>query len=404
MERLLIIADDFTGANDTGVQLKKRGIDTSVVFDADCMKDHSRALVIDTESRGLNEQEAYSRVFDICSRALDQGFDFVYKKVDSTLRGNIASEIGAINNCYKPEIIVFAPAYPDNGRTTVNGVQRLDGVPISRTEIARDPKKPVKEDNIINLLKNGLNENVIHVGSAVLRYGCVNLSGSKVFTFDAEEKGDLSKVVEAVLNVNRKTLWVGSAGLADAILQVVKPARPVLSVVGSVSDVSREQVNFAVSKGAHVVRVPVASILETGETAAVVEEAANVLKKGKDVILVSSLLREDYNCAVSLGEMLGLNREDVSVYTQNVLGDITKKVIEAVKVEGMFLTGGDTAVSVIGKLNARGSSIIQELLTGIPLMKLLGGQYDGMKVVTKAGAFGKVDALEYCINKIKEDL
>lgn len=42
MEGYLIIADDFTGANDTGVQLKKRGINTEVIFNIDGISNASK--------------------------------------------------------------------------------------------------------------------------------------------------------------------------------------------------------------------------------------------------------------------------------------------------------------------------------------------------------------------------
>ena len=56
------------------------------------------------------------------------------------MRGNIAMEIRAVDEAFHPELIVFAPALPALGRTTVDGVQRLHGVEICKTELSRDPK------------------------------------------------------------------------------------------------------------------------------------------------------------------------------------------------------------------------------------------------------------------------
>lgn len=50
-------------------------------------------------------------------------------------------EIRAVDEAFRPELIIFAPALPALGRTTVDGVQRLHGVEICKTELSRDPKK-----------------------------------------------------------------------------------------------------------------------------------------------------------------------------------------------------------------------------------------------------------------------
>ena len=53
-KKLIIIADDFTGANDTGVQFRKAGFKVNVIIDSHDIKEeleHSDILVIDLESR-----------------------------------------------------------------------------------------------------------------------------------------------------------------------------------------------------------------------------------------------------------------------------------------------------------------------------------------------------------------
>ena len=169
MDNYLIIADDFTGANDTGVQLKKRGIKTNVILDTKNINDFSISYVIDTESRGLTEKDAYEKVKNQIKKLFTQDFELVYKKVDSTLRGNIVSEIKAVDEEYKPELIIFAPAFPDIKRTTIDGIQKLNDVRIVDTEVAKDPKKPVKEDNINKLLQKGFEEKIVHYGLNEIR-------------------------------------------------------------------------------------------------------------------------------------------------------------------------------------------------------------------------------------------
>ena len=89
MDRLLIIADDFTGALDTGVQFSHMGITTQVFLhedmDWDNIEDQVKVLVVDTQSRHIEPQEAYKRVYHLCREAGRREVKFFYKKTDSTL-------------------------------------------------------------------------------------------------------------------------------------------------------------------------------------------------------------------------------------------------------------------------------------------------------------------------------
>lgn len=405
MDRYLIVADDFTGSNDTGVQLKKYGIETNVVFSSELVNNNQSSFVIDTESRGMCEEEAYNTVKDIIKGIDFSNIKYVYKKVDSTLRGNIGAEIKAVDEIYKSDIIVFAPALPDLKRTTVNGIHMLNNVPITHTEIAKDPRKPVKEDNINMLLKNGFNEKVCHVSLEKIRNGKFDFSKERIYTFDAETNEDLVTIARKCLQLDKKVLFVGSAGLASSILKVNIPIKPAMAVIGSISDVSRRQLLHAISNGTYsLIKVNIGDILKDNNTNAIVKEIIDKINNGLDVIIASSYEREDYNRDIEIGKTLGYSKEEVSLFTQRVLGEIVDEVLQNAEISGMFLTGGDTAIGVIKKLNATGSCIKEEVMTGIPLVTLIGGKCDGLKVITKAGAFGEDNALEYCLKKLKEDI
>ena len=404
MDKFLIIADDFTGANDTGVQLRKRGIKTNVVFESISIDNEIKSFVIDTESRGLSKEEAYKNVELKIKDAFKNNFNYVYKKVDSTLRGNIASEIKAVDKYYHADFIIFAPAYPENKRTTIDGIQRLNGIPITETELSKDPMKPVEIDNINLLLKEEFDEEVTHVYLSEMRQNRIDLAKGRIFTFDSETNEDLIMIVRKVINYDKKVLWVGSAGLADCILKVKMPPKPSIAVIGSVSETTRNQLHYAKSKGFNIINVDIGDILKNKDISKIVADALGKINQGQDIIITSTYERKDYEKAIETGKSLGYTREKVSVFTQNVLGEITNKIMSKSKISGLFLTGGDTAIGVIKNLEIKGSSIIQELMTGIPLMKLYGGKNNDLKVITKAGAFGEKNAIEYCMKKFKEDI
>lgn len=404
MNRYLIVADDFTGANDTGVQLKRRGVPTSVVFSSEFIASEG-SFVLDTESRALGPEEAAAAV-----RAGLKGVDLtafgrVMKKVDSTLRGSVAAEIKAVDELYGSELVVFAPALPDLGRTTVGGVHLLKGIPITRTELAKDPKTPVTEDNITRLLEAVYDEPVTHISEDQVSAGEIDFSAGRVFTCDSATNADLRSVIQAAVATGKRTLWVGTAAMADHLLGVEVEVPPALAVVASVSAVSREQVNFAAGEGIPLVSVPIPELL-TGEQKmeTYVAQTVALLKEGKDAILASSAScnRAELDRSVAVGEKLNMTREQVSGYTQMVMGRMTRAILEQTPISGMFLTGGDTALGFFMEARSLGSSIVTEIAVGIPMMRLSGGPFAGLKVVTKAGAFGKEDAITFALRKLKE--
>ena len=160
MNRCFIVADDFTGANDTGVQLTRRGFRTKVVLKPEGVEDDGLSYVLDTESRNIPGEEASEKVARLLAGLDLSGFDCVIKKVDSTLRGNIAEEIQETDRVYGSELVIFMPALPALGRTTKDSVHRLNGVRIGLTELAHDPRKPVKQDNIAAILRGAYDEPV----------------------------------------------------------------------------------------------------------------------------------------------------------------------------------------------------------------------------------------------------
>ena len=94
---IYVIADDLTGANDTGVQFTKKGYSTIVsVLDEQStiiIPDNLDVFVMDTETRELESKTARKILKSILEKININNKDVVYKKVDSTLRGNMGDEI-----------------------------------------------------------------------------------------------------------------------------------------------------------------------------------------------------------------------------------------------------------------------------------------------------------------------
>ena len=157
MIQLLILADDFTGGLDTGVQFAQRGIPTRVITDPDAdyraAAGDCRVLVAVTRTRHLPAERAFDAVHRAVSTAAALGIPHIFKKTDSALRGNVGAELTAALRASGARALPFLPALPASGRTTVGGVHYVDGVPVSESPFGRDPFDPVRESDVAALLR-----------------------------------------------------------------------------------------------------------------------------------------------------------------------------------------------------------------------------------------------------------
>lgn len=403
-EKYLIIADDFTGANDTGVQLRRRGYPTSV-FLRKAELPEEISVVLDTESRTVGEEYAMQLVEKAVDGVDFSKYRFVVKKIDSTMRGNIAVESWALAKAYKPEIILVAPALPKLGRTTLHGVQRLHGVNVCETELAQDSKNPVHEDDLEKTFRKCFSGRIEKIGIEELRNHRRRLTEDGVYIFDALTDADLKEAVRLGQSSGKRLLYVGTAGIMDNLMELTGNIPPSFAVVSSISSVTNLQIRYAEEHGLRLVKVPVHDVLlHKVEPYMFVEKSIEYLKSGQDTILLTSTAydREELNLSYEAGRRLDMDEAAVSDFVRSLVGRIAKEIVQKAEISGIFITGGDTAMGVLSGMGADGAEILSEIMVGIPLVKVLGGELNGKKMVTKAGAFGREDAISFAMRKLKE--
>ena len=410
---LAVIADDITGANDTGVQFKKAGFNTIIAVNDKYIEeviDRADVVVINTDSRTDPQEVAYKKVRTVAKIIKKAGIKTIYKKIDSTLRGNIGAELDAIMDELKIETCIVAPAFPANGRITIGGYQLVNQIPISESEFGYDPLNPIKESHVPTLLQRQTRRKVGHVELSYVERGTEPLAheflnqqkkGNEIIVVDATTLYHLRRIAKAALISKMSDLTCGSAGLAEALSYEIKliDRCPVLVVSGSVNEVTRRQILKAEQAlDVQVIDVDPRKIFgdsksKQKEIKKIVERAINALKNGKNLIIASARRPEFILKAET--------RTDISQVAEAIsstLGEITAKIVDRLKVGGLVLTGGSTAQKVCLTLGAKGIWIKDEVLPGIPLGKLADGKYKGLNVITKAGGFGDENAI---INAIR---
>ncbi len=424
LTRLGLVADDLTGSNDTGVQFAKQGLGTLVILElagVDAAIEGAAGydvLVINTDSRADDPAKACSKARQGAKALLDAGIEYIYKKIDSTLRGNLGSELEGVMDAAGVETAFFIPALPAHGRTTVGGYHLVRGVPVSQTEIARDLISPVTQSHIPTLLADQCQRPVGHIPLGTVLGGVDEVkravsdgikAGQAIFVIDATTEEHLLVAAQAIVEMDLARVTCGSAGFAEILPRVLGLGQekapkglPVLTVAGTRSQVTVEQVKAAVRRNG------VALVLAKGEAfgdegsrkkeiARLVEEIRRDLGQGSDVILaMEGTMKGDAKTPPAV------DSAELSRLIAAGLGEVAYQiVVGGPPISGLVLTGGDTALAVCRRLKAPGLAICDEVLPGIPYSLLLNGEAPGTKVVTKAGAFGDREALTVAIEYLK---
>ncbi|SDK13968.1 four-carbon acid sugar kinase family protein [Sediminibacillus albus] len=421
-----IIADDLTGANDSGVQLTEKGIDTSVLFDIpEDQKNLNDGIVVDTNSRALAREDAYQVTRKAAAFLKDSGYQHIYKKMDSTLRGHIGTELEAVREVFEPEFIIIAPAFPPYGRTTVDGHHYVKGIKISETEISKDPKHPVTESYIPEIIEkeNGAAVGLIKADelrqdffSWEKKINKFRAEHTQYIVCDAETEADLQTIVERMSLLADKIIWSGSAGLAEVLPQVLKIGRDfdrqpivqskqVMTVCGSLSEVTQQQVHFAKNQ------VNVASIeIDTLQIFAdewkiyaeqYIADSIHGLNEGKDIVLYVPSNNEIRTQVKQLGDKLQFTPNQIGERISQAIGQIVARVsADAPGLSGFVLTGGDTAKETARHLGAVGFRLVRQIEAGIPLGTLIGPDRE-ISAVTKAGAFGRIASIYHAMQELK---
>lgn len=404
---LLIIADDFTGALDTGVQFAAHGIRTRVVVDPDVdfTAHETEVLVVDTETRHLPALKAYDIVSALTKRALRAGVGCIYKKTDSALRGNIGAELAAVLEASGDRYLPFLPAFPQTGRFTRGGVHYVDGVPVTESPFGRDPFEPVKHSVVTELIAEQCDVPVKSFPALTAEGSVPQDKG--ILVFDAADVSDLYHTGRKLMEENGLHIMAGCAGFGAVLPRLLGIAatapRPLptldprlLVVCGSVNPITLTQLTKAEQAGFMRLRLTPRQKLEpdywqSGE--------------GKtELIRIETMLDENPHCIIETNDpcgnsltadyaaALGIDRETLRVRIAGSLGHLVGEIFTSPSLGTLLLTGGDTLLQCMNCVGVRELEPLCELEQGVVLA---GFTYNGhtRHVITKSGGFGQENLL-----------
>lgn len=403
MVKLLIIADDFTGALDTGVQFAASGAETRVVTNTDYNFDNAESpvqvLVLDAETRHLRPEKAYEVVFGITKRAYESGIPFIYKKTDSALRGNIGSELKAVLDAAKQNSLHFLPAFPKMNRITKEGIHYIDAVPVHESVFGKDPFEPVTCSYIPDMIRPDMIKPPVPVTVVSAMKDWAGRPG--IMVYDASTDEELLETGRFLLEKGELHIMAGCAGFAAVLPSLLgltgrKQKREVLEkrflvACGSVNPITVSQLDYAERNGFRRIRLTPPQKLS--ENYYRTEAGKADLREWKKVCGSEDCCIIDTNDLPGGSDTLdyarenGITLEDLRVRISTTLGYIVKELVNMGTDSTLLITGGDCLVGFMEHIGCDEITPVCEMAPGTVLSRIEGNGRR-MNVISKSGGFG----------------
>ena len=410
MVKLLVIADDFTGALDTGVQFAASGAETRVVTNIEY--DFSRAgreaqvLVLVAETRHVKPEEAYRMVYGIAKRACESGIPYLYKKTDSALRGNIGSELKAVLDAAGKRSLHFLPAFPRMNRVTRNGIHYIDGSPVHESVFGKDPFEPVTCSYIPDMMRGEVPVTVVESMDGWERQ-------NGVMVYDASTDEELMSIGSFLKEKGELGLTAGCAGFAAVLPKLLGLSgkrceripldKKFLVACGSVNPITVRQLDYAERAGMKRIRLTPEQKLEKDYLES--EEGKRALEEWTKTALEEDYCIFDTNdlpgcrAACEYAGSHGLSLDELRVRIADTLGRVAEHLVRAGVKSTMLLTGGDTLMGFMRHIGCDEIVPVCEMAPGTVLSQV---DIDGRtySIISKSGGFGEEKLIAELAEKI----
>lgn len=427
MLKTVIIADDLTGANDTGALLAKNGLKVGTLLqESDLYKFKSfDVLSITTNSRGLTPEDAYKKVKDAANLFTDKENIFFSKRIDSTLRGNVGYEIDSIIESLGNDVTAIVVAsFPDSGRASIGDFLLVNGVPLEKTEVAKDPTSPVSTSKVTEIVKKQSKYKVGFIsldkvlkGAEIIKQEIIKNAQQKnrIIVIDACTNNDINEIAKASVESKLKFVSVDPGPFTAATANVfykkdekVKIREKVLCGIGSASNLTREQINYLkVKYNPLIVKTNTLDFLQEEKKVREVNRIVNEIIHREDnysILVVTTTTEEkDVLNFSEIEKNYNLNKKQCSNLITSAIAEILCLVIKKLgnKIGSVYTSGGDVTEDFCNKIKADGIDVKDEVIPLAIYGRVIGGVFNNKPIITKGGLVGTKDTLSVCINYLK---
>lgn len=391
MRDLAVIADDLSGAHDAGAQIFLRGYPCCSLNSKNILKTKAWEVpVFNTATRLLSGSQAYLETLKIAANL--KHYAKIFKKTDSTLRGNIGQELTACMDALNVNKAAFVPAFPAMGRYCIYGRHFLNAKIIENTEFAKDSLNRINTSDIIALLKCQtkysavlIDIDAVRKGTKVIKRLIKRSKNSKptIYVYDCLEEKDLKIIAKSIKGFK---VVAGAAAVLKYLLNKKKPI-----AFKPAKNVKTKQVCFVGS--------------QTKTTRMQLKLLKNKYKlKQLDPMTAKCLKTERKNIIIASGhtKMKRHNLNPVSGNNGAIFKAFAKKAKELISsghYGRIIMSGGSTAENICKALNINILRICKVISVGIPLTY---SPEKNMFIVTKPGGYGHKQIMIKIYNVLKE--
>ena len=373
-----VIADDLTGAAELGAVGLRHGLRAEIVRSG-TPGGAADLVCVDTDSRACEPAVAAKRAAAAAKMLRAAGAKWIYKKVDSVLRGQVTAEVEAVMKQLKLERALLLPANPSLGRTIKDGHYFLRGKPLHKTEFARDPHFPRRSSHVLRLVK------IPEIFSMRVAGGNRVLSAGTIVIGDAETSAQVqdwtdsfseqmlpsggSEFFNALLSLDRPVLENGDQSLPENV------AAKEFFVVGTSTEASREFIAAQRRK-----KVPVFSLpLELAWGAEFMPLAIEAVTQR---VLTAFATKSRVVLQVGLPPV---RDPEVAQKLSSQVVRVAECVLRQLGAARVFAEGGATAAELVRRMGWPRLEVLHEHAPGVATLAV-GGEPD-LQITIKPGTY-----------------
>lgn len=376
-KKIVVIADDFTGAAEIGGIGLRHGLRVAIETEA-VDNNNIDLLVIATDTRTMSAQQAAQHIAELVKKIMTFEPYLVYKKIDSVLRGNVSEELESQLNTMGLKRSIIIAANPVFKRIIKDGKYYIDDVPLEETCFSTDSQYPIQSNDVLRILTPSIEYPIVSKKTNDF------LPEKGLIMGDVESLDDLRKWT---LKSNSDTLFAGASGFFNSLLITLQlskqkglshiPAfgKKALFILGSSYPKEKDIIDKMVKNGHHHSNMP-KEIYENKQFDPVifnnwVHDVVNELKNNNKVI-VSSIHSHSQD-------------PDIFLRIKQTVGKLVTEVFEHITPDEILIEGGSTTSEILDKLNIKKLIPIQELDMGVIRMKVSNSQ--NLCLTTKPGSY-----------------
>jgi uncharacterized protein YgbK (DUF1537 family) len=429
MIRMGVVADDITGSNDIGIMFAKAGYRTRVYnFEkpGDFLGQYQSSeipeiAILNTNSRLDDGQTAYQKVYDATRELKNAECEQFHNKTCSVFRGNIGAEFDAMLDALEKSFAVVVLGFPKNGRTTINGVHHVRGVPLQESEFRNDPVHPMRESNLVDILQKQTERRVGLITHEIVSRGAVAIrqalnvarTNLNYVILDVVDQQALAMIAEAVAD---EAVICGSSAIAEELPTVWNDALPetgplqlsrhdvlgILCAAGSLMPQTAAQIAHMRQQGAAIITLDTLALFDQDRDALVADYTSKIVQAmmaGRDVVFHSANEPEQVAATRRRAQERGYPPNQAARLVSSTIAEVVACALERTGQNRLLIAGGETSDAVCRRLNVNSLQIHEEIQPGLPSCFSLTDP--PLLLVLKSGSFGSPDFFEQALNHLR---